>query len=60
MSAIAPREYDAPEPAAERARNVTAARPQASVEKKKPALARFAFMWDGWHSMEVDDGFVLA
>jgi hypothetical protein len=59
MSAIAPQDYDEPTPRTERARgerNVSAPdRPSGN-----PMMRRFAFMWDGWRSIEVDDNFVLA
>ncbi len=59
MSAIAPRDYDEPEPRTERP---SAERSTSTDERfaQHPIVRRFAFMWDGWRSIEVDDNFVLA
>ena len=57
MSAIAPREYDEPAPRSERPRGERQTRGE---RPENPAMKRFAFMWDGWHSIEVEDNFVLA
>jgi hypothetical protein len=62
MSAISPEhaKSEVPEETEPRLEPPQPPSEQKASRTKNPALARFVFMWDGWRSIEVDDGFVLA